>query len=163
MTQDQRDLATLLEQETVLMDALLQVLTDEKEALSTRQFEALEALSDNKQSLSSRLEDNAAKRMTLIGNSKNGSEYQQALRDYLNKCTPEQAAQIDTLNKKLGEQLLLCREYNAVNGQVIAANINTRQEILHIMSGQEKINASNVYTATGDVKNNAYSERHQKA
>ena len=65
---------------------------------------------------------------------------------------------INDLNKELAEELSICRELNTVNGQVIATNIHTREEIVNILSGGTKAKDVSVYTSTGNIKSSKKSE-----
>lgn len=161
MSHTSLDLASLLKQEITLIDSLLHVLAQEKETLITRQFERLETLSTEKQALSKQLEDSTKTRVHALCNSFDPAEYNNHLRDYLEQCSPDQARQIQDLNDQLAERIIRCREYNLINGQVIASNLNTRREIVSLLTGQEQ--ESKLYNAQGSIKKNGDSSRHQKA
>lgn len=156
------DLITALQQEITLIDSLLQTLNNEKQALLTRQFEQLETLSAEKQALSKQLEESARGRVALLCDTMDPMHYNSRLVSYLAQCTTEQAQEIQTLNTTLAEKIVLCREHNLINGQVITSNLNTRQEIVNALTGQERLEASKTYTAKGGIKKNGDAGRYQE-
>lgn len=81
---------------------------------------------------------------------------------FLKECTVEETNQINQLNTKLAELLTLCRELNAVNGQIIANNLYVRQEIVNTLSGNPA-NAISVYTSNGDIQSTKENTHHQEA
>ncbi|KTC86491.1 flagella synthesis protein FlgN [Legionella brunensis] len=164
MTQSQPVvLIQILQQEINFIEQLINRLTEEKQALLTRQFETLESIANQKQELSTQLEQITSQRVDLLGLNKQTKQPKQALEEFLAQCSPQEVEQINALNNELAEKLVLCRELNAVNGQVITSNINTRQEIISTITGQAPENTSSVYTATGNIKSSSDSNRHQKA
>ncbi|KTD64809.1 flagella synthesis protein FlgN [Legionella spiritensis] len=162
MTDVQKDFISLLEHEIALADSLIKVLEEEKIALTERQFEQLENLSETKQSLAGQLEDAQKRLMQLVGQT-DITRYKQSLHDFLITCSQECADKINVLNNEFAEKLNLCREINLVNGQVITSNLVTRREIVSALTGQENAGKPDTYTASGNVKPTAGSIRHQKA
>ena len=150
-------LAKHLKQEIEWIKELNNTLHVEKQVLSTRQFDKLEALAEKKQTLSTSLENSSIERMKLIGDpdTKSPSKF---LQNFLKECTPDDSKLINDLNKELAEELSICRELNTVNGQVIATNIHTREEIVNILSGGTKAKDVSVYTSTGNIKSSKKSE-----
>lgn len=155
-------LGSHLEQEIKWIEALNTLLLNEKDILTTRQFNQLEEFSNNKQELANKLEDSARQRMLLIKHTNADQTANQALKEFLKECSVEEATYIDALNNTLAECLTRCRELNAVNGQVIANNLYIRQEIVNTLSGN-KTDAINVYTANGDIKSSKDNLHHQEA
>ncbi|CDZ79045.1 FlgN protein [Legionella massiliensis] len=156
-------LINLLQGEILLISKLIDHLSEEKIALMERQFEELEALAQKKEELSQQLENSAKQRVEILEISNYDNNAKQSLQIFLKQCDSEQATKIEQLNKQLAEKLATCREQNSVNGQVIATNLNTRQEIISILTGQVNNDAINTYTATGSVSSSNESSRHQEA
>lgn len=163
MTHSAIDLSTVLEEELALIDALVDILAQEKSVLLSRQFDALEELSNAKQALSTQIEQSARKRMELMGGSDNPSLYKQSFENYLKTCTVENIEKIIILNETLNEKLLRCRDQNMVNGQVITSNMNTRQAIVNALTGQESTHTNGLYTSTGNIKKSSDLGRHELA
>jgi flagellar biosynthesis protein FlgN len=156
-------LAKYLKQELAWIKELNTTLEEEKHALTKREFTKLEDLANKKQELSNKLENSSKDRMSLIGDPQTQSP-SAFLNEFLKQCSANDANLINTLNHELAEQLVLCRDLNTVNGQVIATNIHTSQEVVNILSGN-KVKDVSVYTATGDIKSSTKGEggHHQKA
>jgi len=151
-----------LEQEISWIDALNTLLSEEKLVLATRQFDKLEDLAEKKQKLTNELEKSAKLRAELISDSSSNQDPKTALNEFLKNTSAEEARQINLLNTKLAEKLTYCRELNTVNGQVIASNIYTRQEIVNALSGN-KTEAASVYTANGDITSSSNTKHHEEA
>lgn len=156
-------LVDLLQQELKWLDSLIALLSEEKNVLIQRKFDALESLAAQKQELSDQLEQSAKQRIELLEMSLHDNQPKLALQALLRACSVEEANQIQQLNNQLAEKLLSCRELNAVNGQVITSNLNTRQEIIGALTGKSQANATNLYTANGDVQMATTTSRHQEA
>lgn len=164
MTQSKAaQLVDLLQQELTWLDSLIALLSEEKNVLIQRQFDALESLAEQKQALSEQLEQSAKQRIELLAMNLHDNQPKLALQALLRACSVEEANQIQQLNNQLAEKLLSCHELNAVNGQVITSNLNTRQEILGALTGKNQVNATNLYTANGDVQSTTATSRHQEA
>jgi|GEM_PF-5980238 len=151
-----------LEQEIQWIEQLNVILTEEKQVLTTLRFDELEQIADNKQSITDKLEQSAKERMTLLFGDSSKKNEKLAMKEILSTCTAEEANTLNDLNNKLAENLLLCRELNTVNGQVIASNMHTRQEIVKALSGN-KSEAVSVYNANGDLNSTADASHHQEA
>lgn len=156
-------LINLLQQELTWLDALIALLSEEKNVLIQRQFDALEPLSAQKQTFCDQLEQSAKQRIELLEINLHDNQPKLALQVFLQACTVEEANQIQQFNNQLAEKLISCRELNAVNGQVITSNINSRQEIIGTLTGQNQTNATNLYTASGNVQATTETSRHQEA
>lgn len=156
-------LITLLQQEVNSLEKLIAILSDEKNALIERKFEALEDLANQKETLSATLEQSARERVELLQILLHNNDPKSALQAFLNHCSLEETAQINQLNNQLTEKIMTCRELNSINGQVITTNLNARQEIFNILNGQTGEDAINVYNAAGNVKASTESSRHQEA
>ncbi|MDI9819296.1 MULTISPECIES: flagella synthesis protein FlgN [unclassified Legionella] len=156
-------LINLLKQEVNWIDSLIRLLSEEKNILVARQFEALEPLANQKQTISEQLEQSARQRVELLGLDQYDTQPKLGLQEFLSHCSKDEAEQINSLNKELAEKLIQCRELNAVNGQVIATNVNSHQEVIGIITGQNNTEATSVYTATGNIESSSDKSRHQKA
>lgn len=152
-----------LQQEVNWIGELIVLLSQEKHALSERRFSDLEDLALQKESLAKKIEHSAGERIELLEISSHKNNAKLSLQAFLSQCSAEEARQITEFNNQLSEKLVICRELNSVNGQVIASNLNTRQELIHILTGQTKANAINTYTATGSVQTNNEPSQHQEA
>lgn len=156
-------MVNFLEQEINWIEKLNTLLSEEKIVLATRQFDQLEDLANQKQELSAKLEESARQRTTLINLSNATSENPGlSLKEFLRNCSPDEANLINKLNNALVERLTMCRELNTVNGQVIANNIHTRQQIVNALSGNNA-DAMSVYTANGNLKSTTETKHHQEA
>lgn len=157
-------LASHLEQEIKWIKQLNALLVEEKEMLATRQFDRLEELANKKQELSAQLEKSSTERVELINKNTEKTSAGLSLKEFLKKCSANEADEINKLNESLAEQLIICRDLNTVNGQVIANNIHTRQQIVSVLSGS-KAEAVSVYTAAGNIKNPSAGDagHHEKA
>ncbi|MFC3907805.1 flagella synthesis protein FlgN [Legionella dresdenensis] len=155
-------LSSLLQGEIAMVETMLEILASEKEALISREYEALEKLAKDKEDLSAKLETSCKARIELLQLGKHGSP-QQALQTFLADASQVETDQIRQLNMQLIATLEDCREKNIVNGQVIVSNMNTRQELVNLLSGQSGEAAVNVYTSTGDVKQAPDKGRHEEA
>ncbi|RUR11963.1 flagella synthesis protein FlgN [Legionella sp. km772] len=156
---DVQVLAKHLKQEIEWIRELNTILVEEKEVLTNRQFEKLEEIADKKQALSNNLEASSKERLSLIGDPETQSP-SEFLQKFLKECPPQEASLINNLNKELSNELTKCRELNTINGQVIATNIHTREEIVNILSGKGK--DVSVYTATGNIKSSKKGEGHHR-
>ncbi|KTC89697.1 flagellar protein FlgN [Fluoribacter dumoffii] len=150
-----------LEQEINWIESLNCLLAEEKEILSSRQFNKLEEFANKKQDLSNKLEESAKQRIQLI-NPNSNQPMNQALTEFLKDCSAGEAAQINQLNTKLAENLTRCRELNSINGQIIANNLYVRQEIVNTLSGNRE-NAIGVYTSNGNIESTPETTHHQEA
>ncbi|WP_298622940.1 flagella synthesis protein FlgN [uncultured Legionella sp.] len=151
-----------LEQEINWIEHLNVLLSEERTVLETRQFDQLDVLAEKKQNLSVQLEASAKQRMALINGSNVDLAPGIALQEFLKDCPANDTQQINILNNKLAEQLSICRDLNTINGQVIANNIHTRQQIVNTLSGN-KTESMSVYTSNGDLKSSTDTNHHQKA
>jgi flagella synthesis protein FlgN len=156
-------LAQELEQELFWVKELNILLAEEKTALSTRQFDKLEALAEKKQKFSTELEKSTKSRLLLIGATENVLPHV-ALQEYIKTLSPNDAKTLTKLSKELSEQITICQELNTINGQAIATNIHMRQEIIKVLTGSTEKDAA-TYTATGDIKNDGPNKpsHHEKA
>jgi flagella synthesis protein FlgN len=162
MNNNLKKLVSHLEQEINWIEQLNNLLAEEKIMLATRQFGQLEGLAEKKQTLSTNIEESAKERMDLINNFNKNIDPALSLKEFLKDCTTEESKQIDKLNTKLVGKLTMCRELNTVNGQVIANNIHTRQQIVNALSGN-RTDAVSVYNANGNIKSAADNNHHQEA
>ncbi|KTD16979.1 flagella synthesis protein FlgN [Legionella jordanis] len=152
-----------LETEIALLQQLIDLLNLEKQALSNRQFESLETLANQKEQVSESLESASKKRIKLLGLDLNLADPKLALDEFLKRCSPEERQQISSLNQTLLEKILICRELNAVNGQVIVNNISTRQDIINALTGKDQSEAAVTYSASGSVSTSKEPNSFQKA
>ncbi len=157
-----KTLISHLEQEINWIEKLNVLLSEEKNVLVTRQFDQLDVLAEKKQNLSTQLEESAKNRMTLINGSGINIPASAALQDFVKNCSADDVSQINKLNVQLAERLTICRDLNTINGQVIANNIHTRQQIVNALAGNNN-DAISVYNSNGDVKSSADKNHYHKA
>lgn len=99
-----KTLITQLEQEINWVEELNTLLSEEKEILSTSQFNQLETLAEKKQELSTKLEASAKQRVDLIKESNPVDKpHGLLLSDFLKNCATEDGIQINHLNNTLAE------------------------------------------------------------
>ncbi|KTD62832.1 flagella synthesis protein FlgN [Legionella shakespearei] len=157
-----KTLAGYLEQEINWVEALNTLLAEERTILEASQFEQLEPLADKKHELSSKLEESARQRMELIHHSDTNTSSAVSLNEFLQGCSNSEAIHINQLHEKLVTSLATCRSLNTINGQVIASNLHTRQQIVNALSGNNA-EAVSVYTANGNLKSSNDNSHHQEA
>lgn len=149
-----------MEQEISWLKELNELLAKEKIVLATRQFEHIEEIANKKNQLSNDLEASNSRRIAVMSEGNPGS-IKVSIHDFIKKCSPDDSKKINKLNKNLAEQLAICRELNTINGQVIATNLHTRQQIVNILSN--KTDEGTVYTAAGTLKSSTTTDpSHQK-
>lgn len=157
-----KTLISHLEQEINWIENLNVLLSEEKNVLVTRQFDQLDVLAEKKQNLSTQLEESAKNRMALINGSGINIPASAALQDFVKNCSADDVSQINKLNIQLAELLTICRDLNTINGQVIANNIHTRQQIVNALAGNNN-DAISVYNSNGDVKSSTDKNHYHKA
>ncbi len=164
MTQNKAtQLIQCFQMEISLLQALIEVLQKEKELLTNRNYSDLESIAQQKEELSSQLESHTKERLHLLNIESTPEASRTQLQTFLLQCSDSEKAQIQQLNEQLTELLMICREQNTVNGQVISANIHLRKDILDSLSGKQSQNTTNRYTSTGNLDTNGESTRHQEA
>lgn len=156
------DLLGYLEQEINLVKQLNVLLAEEKAVLLASEFEKLDAMATLKQELSEQLEQSAQQRLNLLHESMqhNSSD---PMQNFLQLCSNDQTTAINLLNNSLAHELTICRESNAVNGQVIASNLHSRQEIVSILSGATDTELATTYNASGTIQSTGENSHHQEA
>jgi flagella synthesis protein FlgN len=164
MTHDKiKALCDRLQQEISWVEALNALLAEEKTLLETRQFnQRLEDCASKKQDLSKKLEDSGKERMKLINKIDDNQSVEVCLKVFLKDCSETEVTQVKGLNSKLSELLIICRELNSVNGQVIANNLYVRQELVNALSGN-KADAVSVYNSHGGLSSNNDKKHHREA
>lgn len=164
MTQtDATQLIECFQSEITLLQSLIDVVLQEKDLLVQRDYAALETIAEQKETLSKQLEQRTKERLRILDIGQQPTQASQHLQRFLGGCSEAEQAKISQLNEQLAELLLRCREQNTINGQVISANIHLRQDILNSLSGKQNQEATNRYTATGNIAQDHSSSRHQKA
>lgn len=154
------NLLALISADTNLIDDLLGVLNVETESLKKREFQHLDSLSKQKSQISQQLEQNFAKRRQLLqqfGTSDDPLELTQIL---IKQLSAEQAKKIAQSNQQLEAKLSQCRHMNVVNGQVIAVNLASHQQVNNLLSGNK--GPANTYSASGQIQAVSNSNRHQE-
>lgn len=157
-------LISQLEQEVAWVKELIVVLAEEKKVLEANQFEKLDTISEQKQTLSNQLEESTRQRLALLkANPNNPSEYKASLDAFLGQLSPNEAARIGELNESLTEQLQICRQGNIVNGQVIATNLMVKQANVDDLTKHPTTEQGSVtYDAKGGMKKSSGSGSSQQ-
>lgn len=157
-----KELASHLAKEINWVEQLNDLLSEEKNILTTRQFSQLDELAVKKQALSNQLEDSSKQRKALIENASSNNPQVTSFNELLQTSTTIEFNQINELSIKLAQALTHCRELNTINGQVIASNIYNRQEIINIISGNQT-EVGSIYTANGSMSSSNKTNHHQEA
>lgn len=158
-----QEMTQVLESDHRLLDELLETLARETESLKKRKFEHLETVSQKKNELMAKLEQNFNRRMEILkpcAPSEQEQDPERLLAHLLDQLTSTQAHLVRQKNQQLEAKLSQCRHINGVNGQVIAVNLSNHQAVSRILSGQNR--SADTYTATGRLNSNQHSNRHQK-
>ena len=148
--------------EISILKDLIEILQQEKDHLSKRNFSDLESIAERKESLSSQLESHTKERLNILNIQSTPESARKQLQALLQEYSEHERTQVQQLNEQLTELLMICREQNTVNGQVISANIHLRKDIIDSFSGKQSQNTTNRYTATGNLDTNGDSTRHQE-
>lgn len=163
-TSASQQLITSLKSEIASLADLNSILTAETTLLLEKNYSQLEAISTQKDVLSQKLETDAKARMALIGadpiNKKNAVN---ALAEFTKGLDEAEIQQINDLNEDLKNKLIICRELNSKNAQLISAQIHVRKELIEILQGQTNNKASNIYTSTGSVEGKSAGSHHEEA
>lgn len=148
------DLAHHFNQEIQILDQLILLLDEERQALKQRQFEKLEHIAPKKEDLSSQLKSLSEIRMQFILDQADMNNYKPQFVEYLKTLSDEQRQIINQLNDTLVAKIMACKEANNINGQVVTANLHTRTETVAILTGQHPV-VPNAYTAQGNIEQKA--------
>ncbi|MCC5792690.1 MAG: flagellar protein FlgN [Legionellaceae bacterium] len=151
-----------LQNETAELERLFALLEQETEMLSERKYEQLESISAQKQAISACLEKHTSERLRLLDSQSAPETAKSQLHKILSAASQKTQQQIQQLNENLQALLQRCRAQNTVNGQVISANMNLRQELLDSLSAQTNPEVSKRYTATGAIEKTSDSGHHQE-
>lgn len=130
MSADSKGIAYFLQQEIVLVEALNKLIAEERQVLIEKNYEALSDIADRKEDIAQKLNALTKARIVHVCNDDSPERYQEALPAYLAKLDEKARQDIHNLNTALGEKLVTCKTGNAVNGQVVAANIQIRENLL---------------------------------
>ena len=93
-------------------------------------------------------EQSGKQRMEMIGSS---SDDKESIQLFLSNLQAQEAERIQDAIAKLGRVLGQCRELNAINGQIIATNMQTRTSLIDALKGQSGRDATRLYTSTGSL------------
>lgn len=146
------ELQKLLEKDRTQLDALAQLLQEEKRCLEQRDLDKLTTLLQNKQTLLAAIEQDDHARRQLLG--KAGLKAEQLnlpnLRLILSKSPDYQA--LAELVESVENRLKHCRELTEINSAIVhRSRINT-QRTLGILRGSESLTA--LYTSHGATQGN---------
>jgi len=133
MSADSKGIAYFLRQEIALVEALNKLIAEEREVLIQKNYETLSNIADKKEAIAVQLNTLTKERIKLVCKTDNPEQYQEALPVYLAKLDDNTRNEVHLLNAQLGENLVICKTNNAVNGQVISANIQIRENLLETM------------------------------
>lgn len=151
----------VLHQENTYINQLMNTLIEEKESLSKRDFTHMQELAVKKDNLSNLLEESSKKRLAILNAQADTAK--DALNSLINSLNQEEATLVKQLNQELTNKITACRELNAINGQVITSNLNTRREIVDVLTGKDTKTAINTYSSSGNLRTHSESINHQEA
>lgn len=151
----------LLQAEIDLVEALNTLIHEEREALIEKNFELITCIADKKEALAEQLHTQTQKRLQLVCQGENADTYQSALPGYLTQLDDKTRDLIHHLNTLLSEKLITCKTGNAVNGQVITANIQMREHLLEAVGASHRLGAT--YGEQGQVDRLRDASHHHEA
>jgi flagellar biosynthesis protein FlgN len=161
MSESFERLIFLLKDDLTRTASLLAILDEEKEILIKSDFNLLPELASKKQELIDAIEKNNSEKVLLLKPLHQDQKKTKLTEELLAKYGPSQTAKLEELNHQLEEQLSLCREKNAVNGQAIIRSLKNNKKLTNIMTG--KVEDSPLYNALGkSTNNNSPKPYHQK-
>lgn len=161
MSADSNGIAYFLQQEIALVEALNKLIAEEREVLIQKNYEMLSSIADKKEEIAVQLNGLTKERIKHVCNADNPEHYQEALPAYLAKLDENTRNEVHRLNTLLGENLVTCKTNNAVNGQVITANIQIRENLLETMGASGGQGAT--YGEQGQVDRLRNSSHHHEA
>lgn len=130
MAEASKGIAFFLREEITLVQALNTLIVQERQILIERDYEALSNMADQKEAIAAKLNALTKDRILHVCGEDNPERYQECLPAYLSKLDERTRNDIHELNTLLSEELVTCKAGNAVNGQVITANIQIRENLL---------------------------------
>lgn len=132
---------------------LIDILDKETHCLRKRTFDSLTVISHEKSQLIKTIETNNQSRQRLLQTITTELNPVEQLKQFIARCSTQQAQRVRKLNQNLEKNLSHCRNKNAVNGQVIAVSLKNNRELLNILTG--KAQDDKLYDASGRVSSNA--------
>lgn len=156
-----QQLATLLQQQAMSAERLYQTLRDESEALTKRDADAMQQLSQEKSGESAVLEQLGAQQTQLL----KGLGFTQSsagVSSFIDTLEPTAAAELRKQQQQLQTLLESCQKLNLINGNIIAASKQSVETALAILRGQFT-NNNLVYSAAGQPVSSAPSKPLSKA
>ncbi|TVZ38528.1 flagella synthesis protein FlgN [Alteromonadaceae bacterium 2753L.S.0a.02] len=153
-----QQLQAQLQSDIAACETLLDLLAAEREALTNREFETLDAIIEQKTEKLTVLEQSAILRSQWLQN----FAQKQALSISEQKNLWETVMKDTTPNlkptwEKLKTLQHKCKEENEINGKILAKNQKTFSRLLDIVRGQTA--APNLYSANGKSTTSGYSHK----
>ncbi len=139
----QQLISALIQQDIDTINRLKSVLSEECEALKSRQHGELSPLLEEKTRLLKALELSSSKRAQILTASSlppSKTAWEQLLLDYTDSETQSQWRWIQ-------QEFQSCHDMNAVNGKLIARSRNTLGHLVNVLRGQD--NTPDLYNQSG--------------
>ncbi len=147
MADELAQLTELLSEDYKCIESLQTLLAEEKEILIKREFDKLNELSENKQTLIEAIQSNNEKKITILSPFSNEKEPVKLLEALVNKFGEAKTRKLKEMNQQLEEKLEKCRRQNAANGQVIIRSLKDNKELINIVTG--KTTGNELYNSLG--------------
>lgn len=128
--------------------ALLTLLDEEREALKSRDTDALERIIRDKANHLSSLESNAKQRTQIVQSLPGAKQVGADQKTLWLQLLAEQIPQLLEQWEELGQLFQRCQAENEINGRLLSRNKQVFNRILSIVRGQNL--ADNLYTAKGN-------------
>lgn len=138
-----KEIETQIQQDTAACEALLSLLTQERDALKDKNIDELERIIDKKAECLAQLEQSSRQR--TVWSQRFAGDSPDDAWDALLKSVNN--SNIHSAWQKLKNLFVECRTANEVNGKVIARNQQTFARLLGILRGQA--DAPTLYTSSG--------------
>ena len=136
-----------ISQDTLSCEALLALLTEEREALKSRNMDELERILTEKTRHLQELEQSAEQRNTMAGTLKNQHDQHEEPDSWKKMLAELNNDGLSTSWEKLKELLKLCKLENEINGKLLARNHQIYARMLELVCG--KVSAPTLYDSRG--------------
>jgi len=128
-------MGTYLEQSYAQASRLLQLLTNEREAISKSDADALEGITAEKKHIARQLENATQACMALLKQSDFSSD-DKGMLDFFASCEEPHAVQLSEQWNTLQGVLKQCKEENRINGQLLESSQRRIKQAIGILQGQ---------------------------
>ena len=146
MSNATENLKHLLRQDLKDLEALSQILNEEKDLLGTRNSDAIQLITKNKSALVQQIEGRAKQKAKLLASSGLGIK-PGAVTQTLERLGD---TELSELWKQSLEALKSCKDQNSVNGSIVSHTLQRTAKLMSIIRGQG--NQTNLYGQKGKAK-----------